>query len=169
LEEKVVGFKRFIALIGRLFLSFIFILSAVNKIFNWQKTESGLVNLFCDWQTYVHFSTTLSKFFSVLISWVPEILIVITIIEVVAALLVFFGIKEKFGAFLLLIFFVPATFMLHPFWFMSGAKRSFQTIMFMKNIAIAGSLLLLMVLGSKIKSDSENHEEENIDLTEDEQ
>ncbi|NGX32161.1 MAG: hypothetical protein K1060chlam4_00202, partial [Candidatus Anoxychlamydiales bacterium] len=132
-------------------LSAIFILSAVNKIFDWQKTESGLINLFCDWQSYVHFSSSLTKLFTALISWTPEILIVITTLELIAALLIFFGIKEKFGAFLLLVFFVPATFLLHPFWFLSGANKTFQMVMFMKNIALLGALLLLMVLGSKIK------------------
>ena len=145
------GFKKFIALVGRLLLSAIFILSAVNKIFDWQKTESGLINLFCDWQSYVHFSSSLTKLFTALISWTPEILIVITTLELIAALLIFFGIKEKFGAFLLLVFFVPATFLLHPFWFLSGANKTFQMVMFMKNIALLGALLLLMVLGSKIK------------------
>ncbi|NGX52197.1 MAG: hypothetical protein KR126chlam5_00492 [Candidatus Anoxychlamydiales bacterium] len=145
------GFKKFIALVGRLLLSAIFILSAVNKIFDWQKTETGLINLFCDWQSYVHFSSTLTKLFTALISWTPEILIVITTLELIAALLIFFGIKEKFGAFLLLVFFVPATFLLHPFWFLTGVNKTFQMVMFMKNIALLGALLLLMVLGSKIK------------------
>ncbi len=145
------GFKKFVALVGRLLFSAVFILSAVNKIFDWQKTETGLINLFCDWQTYVHFSSSLTKLFTILISWAPEILIVITILELIAALLIFFGIKEKFGAFLLMIFFIPATFLLHPFWFLSGARKTFQMIMFMKNIALLGALLLLMVLGSKIK------------------
>ncbi|NGX49370.1 MAG: hypothetical protein K940chlam5_00968 [Candidatus Anoxychlamydiales bacterium] len=145
------GFKKFIALVGRLLLSAIFILSAVNKIFDWQKTESGLINLFCDWQSYVHFSSSLTKLFTALISWTPEILIVITTLELIAALLIFFGIKEKFGAFLLLVFFVPATFLLHPFWFLTGVNKTFQMVMFMKNIALLGALLLLMVLGSKIK------------------
>jgi len=145
------GFKKFIALLGRLLLSAIFILSAVNKIFDWQKTETGLINLFCDWQSYVHFSQSLTKMFTTLISWTPEILIVITTLELIAALLIFFGIKEKFGAFLLLIFFVPATFLLHPFWFLTGSQKTFQMVMFMKNIALLGALLLLMVLGTKIK------------------
>jgi putative oxidoreductase len=146
------GFKRFILLIARLLISLIFILSAVNKIFNWQKTETAFINLFCDWQSFVSFSPALGKLFSVLITWVPEILIVVTIVELVAALLVFFGIKEKVGAFFLIIFFMPATILLHPFWFLSGAKRDFQMVMFLKNIAILGGLLFLMIFGTKVKS-----------------
>jgi len=147
------GLKKLLALIGRLLLSAIFILSAVNKIFEWQKTETGLINLFCDWQSYVSTSPMLAKFFSSLITWAPEILIIVTIIELLAALLMFFCIKERAGAFLLIIFLIPATLLLHPFWFLHGAKKTFQMVMFLKNLAILGGLLHLMVFGSKIKDD----------------
>lgn len=154
LEVLVRGLKKFLALLGRLLISILFILSAVNKIFDWQRTETGLINLFSDWQSYVSFSTLLSKFFASLISWVPEILIVVTIVELIGALLIFFGIKERFGAFLLIIFFIPATLLLHPFWFLSGAKKYFELVLFLKNLAILGGLLFLMVFGSKIKDDA---------------
>ncbi|MBN2478602.1 MAG: DoxX family protein [Parachlamydiales bacterium] len=147
------GIKKFIALIGRLFLSTLFILSAVNKIFDWQKTETGLINLFCDWQGYVSFFPGLSKLFSTLISFVPEILIIVTVIELIGAILMFFGIKEKFGAFLIVIFFIPATFMLHPFWFLQGSKRALEMVLFLKNAAILGGLFLFLVFGSKIKKE----------------
>ncbi len=144
------GFQKILALIGRLFLSTIFILSAVHKIFEWQKTETGLINLFCDWQSYVSFSSTLSKVFSGLISWVPEILITVTILELVGAVMVFFGIKERIGAFLLLIFFIPATLLLHPFWFLQGNMQTAQMIMFLKNFAIIGGLMLILAFGTKV-------------------
>ena len=80
------GLKKFLVLIGRLSLSAIFILSAINKIFAWQKTETALINLFCDWQSYVSSFPALAKLFSTLISWSPEILMVCTIVELVAAL-----------------------------------------------------------------------------------
>ena len=149
----MIGLKRFLVLIGRLLLSAIFILSAINKIFQWQQTQTALINLFCDWQSYVSSIPFLARFFSSLITWVSEILIIATVIELIAALLVFFGIKERIGAFFLIIFFIPATIILHPFWFLSGVKRSLQMIMFLKNLAIFSGLLLLMVFGSKIKED----------------
>ena len=147
------GLKKFFALIGRLFISVIFIMSAVNKIFQWQKTETGLINLFCDWQGWTANFAMFNKVFSNLINYVPEILIIITIFELVGSILLFFGIKEKFGALLIILFFVPATFFLHPFWFLQGSKRSFEMVMFLKNIAILGGLLLFLVFGSKIKED----------------
>jgi len=145
------GLKKFIAFIGRILLSLVFILSALNKILDWQRTQTGLLNLFCDWQAYLRTSFTLSKLFSTSIAWVPEILLIVTIIELVGALLIFFGAKEKFGAFLLILFFLPATILLHPFWFLTGVKRYLQMIMFLKNLAILGGLLLFFVFGSKMK------------------
>lgn len=143
------GIKKFSALMGRLMLSSIFILSAMNKIFEWQKTQTALINLFCDWQAYVGSFPFLSKMFSNMITWVPEILIVFTIIELVSSLLVFLGIKEKIGGFFLILIFIPATLILHPFWFLSGIKRSVEMVIFLKNLSILGGLLLLMVFGTK--------------------
>ncbi len=144
------GLKKFFALLGRLMLSAIFILSALHKIFEWQKTQTALINLFCDWQSYVSFFPSLSKFFSDLITWSGEILIIFTLIELVCALLVFFGIKEKIGVIFLILIFIPATILLHPFWFFTGVKRSLQIVVFLKNLAILGGLFLLMVFGSKM-------------------
>lgn len=149
------GLKKFFALFGRLLISSIFILSALHKIINWQKTQTALINIFCDWQSYVGYFPSFAKFFSNLIAWVPEILIVFTCIELVASLLVFFGFREKLGTFLLIILFIPATIILHPFWFLSGAKRSMDMVIFLKNLAILGGLFQLIVFGSKT-SDSES-------------
>ncbi|EKE20957.1 MAG: hypothetical protein ACD_7C00415G0002 [uncultured bacterium] len=144
------GLKKFLVLMGRLMVSAIFILSALNKIFEWQKTQTALINLFCDWQSYVGSFLSISKFFAKLITWAPEILIVFTVIELIAALLIFFGIKEKLGAFLLILIFIPATLVLHPFWFLSGVKKSIEMVVFLKNLAILGGLFFLMIFGSKI-------------------
>lgn len=144
------GLKKFFGVLGRIMISSIFILSAVNKMFEWQKTQTALINLFCDWQSYAGSFVSISKLFSKLIAWAPEILVVFTAIEIIAALLIFFGIREKFGAFLLILIFVPATLILHPFWFLSGIKRSVEMVVFLKNLSILGGLFLLMIFGSKM-------------------
>jgi putative oxidoreductase len=146
----MLGIKKVFATLGRMLLSLIFILSALNKIFDWSKTEAGIINLFSDWQSYISGSDFFSRMFSELITWAPEILIGVTIVELVGSLLVFFGIKEKFGAFLLILFFIPATILLHPFWFFTSLKRSAQVVMFLKNLAMIGGLFILMVFGSKL-------------------
>jgi putative oxidoreductase len=145
------GIKKFFANIGRMMLSVIFILSAISKIIEWEKTQTTLINVFCDWQAYVGSFPSLSKMFSTLIAWVPEILIIFTIIELVAAILVFLGMKEKIGVFFLILLFIPSTIILHPFWFCTGVKRSMQLVIFLKNLSILGGLFLFMVFGSKMK------------------
>ncbi|MBI5345641.1 MAG: DoxX family protein [Chlamydiae bacterium] len=135
---------------GRIFISILFILSAINKIFHWQETQNGLVNLFYDWQSYISFSVTFQAGFANLIAWSQEILIVMTIFELVGGLLIFFGIKPKLGAILIILILLPTTFLLHPFWFLDGAKREMQGVLFLKNLAILGGLFFISVFGVKL-------------------
>ena len=57
-----------IIFLGRLFLSLIFILSAINKILDWQETERGLVAVLCDWNSYVTLAF-FQKMFTALLPW----------------------------------------------------------------------------------------------------
>ena len=143
------GLKKIFALFGRLFISTLFILSALNKIFQWQQTQSGLINLFCDWQGYVGFFPSLSKMFSHFITWVPEVLILVTALELIGAGMIFFNIKVRFGAFLLVLFMIPATILLHPFWFVTQSKMISEMVLFLKNLAIIGGLFYIISFGSK--------------------
>jgi len=56
--------------------------------------------------------------------------------------------KAKLGAVLLIIFTLPATIIFHNFWTFEGMEQQMQMIMFMKNIAIIGGLLLITDFGS---------------------
>lgn len=143
------GMRKFFALAGRVLLSSIFLLSAIHRIFTWQQTQTALINTFCDWQAYIGFFPSVAKFFSNLIAWVPEILIVFTIIELIASIFIFFGYREKLGVVLLIILFIPSNVLLHPFWFLTGVKRSIEMLVFLKNLSILGGLFLLGVFGSR--------------------
>ncbi len=57
------------------------------------------------------------------------------------------GFKARVGAVLLIIFLIPATLIFHNFWAFEGMERQMQMIMFMKNLAILGGLLLVLGLG----------------------
>jgi putative oxidoreductase len=154
--------KKIFALFGRLFISTLFILSALNKIFLWQETQSGLINLFSDWQGYMGFSVSIAKFFSKAIAFVPEILILVTALELIGALMIFFNIKVRVGAILLILFMLPATIMLHPFWFVNKARQVAEMILFLKNLAIIGGLFYIISFGSKqIDIDQKDEDEED--------
>ena len=141
--------KLIVTFFGRLFLSVIFILSAINKIIDWQNTERGLVALFCDWHSYVT-TPIWQKFFSLLLPWCPFILVVVTVLELIGGVLVLIGYRARLGAILLLLFFIPITIFFHQFWFLEGIKRELQMIMFTKNIAILGGLLYVAIFGGSL-------------------
>jgi putative oxidoreductase len=153
-----------LCLLGRVFLSALFIISAINKVIDWQATERGLVSLLCDWHAFVSHSSFLQNFFSGILPWVPAILVATTVLELVGGLLIFTNIKPRFGSFLLIIFFIPATILLHQFWFLEGIKKELQMIMFTKNIAILGGLLYILAFGGKLPTDNylpQEHEQDH--------
>ena len=43
----------------------------------------------------------------------------------------------------MLIFILPVTLIMHPFWMMHGPEQVMQMAMFMKNMSILGGLLIL--------------------------
>ncbi|OGN64734.1 MAG: hypothetical protein A3E80_06555 [Chlamydiae bacterium RIFCSPHIGHO2_12_FULL_49_9] len=141
--------------LARFFLSAIFLTAAVNKILNWQETERMLMNVFSDWQSYAWFSESTQEFFGFITPWTALILIVAILLELVGGFLVLLGIKEELGAGLLILFLIPVTIVMHPFWFFDTAARELQTIMFLKNLAILGGLILVCLNGAKAKSSSD--------------
>ncbi len=64
------------------------------------------------------------------------------------ALLLLFGIREKLGAFLLVIVLVPTTILMQPFWFAEGSERDMQIALFLRDMAILGGLLVVTLHGA---------------------
>ena len=141
--------QEIICLFGRIFISLFFILSAMNKVFEWRKAELCFSGALSNLQSYCGFSPGLQKFFSVIGEWAFLILVVLTTIELLGGLLVFFGIKARLGSVLLILFFIPITVLMHHFWFLEGFERELQLVCFLKNIAIIGGLLYILALGVK--------------------
>jgi putative oxidoreductase len=70
------------------------------------------------------------------------------VIAFVGGLSVLLGYRARFGAFLLLLFLVPVTLVMHRFWGVADPTMAqIQKAMFMKNLALIGSTLLLMYYG----------------------
>ena len=62
---------------------------------------------------------------------------------------VLLGYRAKLGAWLLVIFLVPTTLMMHKFWGMGDAGAAMvQQIMFLKNVSMLGAALLITYFGS---------------------
>ena len=71
------------------------------------------------------------------------------ILALVGGVLVVLGYRARFGAFLLLLFLVPVTLVMHRFWGIADPQMAqLQKVMFMKNLAIAGAALMIIYWGS---------------------
>lgn len=135
--------------LARFFLSSIFLASAMSKMFHWQETEHTLLNALCDWQNHMGFSETISNYFGALTPWTSPLLLIATMLELIGGLLILLGIKERLGASLLLVFLLPATLLFHQFWFVEGINQELQAMMFLKNMAVMGGLILMILHGAQ--------------------
>jgi putative oxidoreductase len=70
------------------------------------------------------------------------------LLEFIGGLLLAFGYRTRIAAGVLAAFTVVATLLFHAFWAAPADQAVLQTIMFWKNLAIFGGLLLVVVHGS---------------------
>ena len=106
--------------VGRLLISLMFLMSGLNKIGNYSNTSGWMESM------------------GVSSSFLP---LVITL-EILAAVAIIIGWKTKIAAFLLAGFCIISGIIFH-----SDFSNQLEIIMFMKNIAIAGGFLFLVVNG----------------------
>jgi putative oxidoreductase len=106
--------------IGRLLISFIFLISGLNKIGNYSNTSG--------WMESMGVSSSL--------------LPLVIIIEILAAIAIIVGWKTKIAAFLLASFCILSGLIFH-----NDFSNQVEMIMLMKNFAIAGGFLILVVNG----------------------
>jgi putative oxidoreductase len=119
---------QFVAPLGRILLSLIFLASAAGKLNDWQGTLTMLTDKNLP---------------------IPEVLLAVAVVlEIVGGTLVVLGLYARLGAVALLLFLIPVTFILHNFWAMPEAKQMEQMINFMKNVSITGGVLMVLALGA---------------------
>lgn len=59
------------------------------------------------------------------------------------------GYKAKIGAWIIVVFLLPVTFMMHKFWTITDPMMmQMQMTIFMKNIALTGAALMITYLGT---------------------
>ncbi len=117
------------ALVGRILVAAVFVLSGINKM--------------------VDFAGTTALMNSVGLP-VAELLLVITIlIEVGAGMMLVIGWQTRTAALILLLFMIPVTIVFHNPWASAeSAVVQQQMIHFLKNLAIMGGLLNLLAFGA---------------------
>ena len=110
-----------IQVLGRIFLSTIFLIEGMNKIFNYESTIEYMENFN-----------------------VPEYLAIPAIIvEILFPLLLIVGYQTKISALALAIFTVATALIFH-----TDFTNQMQLISFLKNFAIAGGFLIIFVNGA---------------------
>ena len=115
-------------LVGRILLAFIFVLSGAGKIRGFEGTVGYIA----------------SKGLPM-----PQVLTIATIIvELGGGILLVLGWKTRWAAAALLIFTGLAALLFHNFWAVPADQAQGQMINFMKNIAIMGGMLYVVVHGA---------------------
>ena len=81
------------------------------------------------------------------------------IIALLGGLSIALGYRTRLGAWLIVLFLVPVTLMMHAFWGLSDPMAAqMQQIMFMKNVSMLGGALLLAYHGAgPVSLDSRRH------------
>ena len=115
------------ALVGRILLAAIFLVSGFAKL-----TNSG--------ETAAHMS-------GVGIPAAETLAIIAGLAEILGALAIGFGFLTRPGAIGLILFMIPTTLLFHNFWVYEGVEQKTQMINFLKNLTIIGGLSLLVAHG----------------------
>lgn len=83
------------------------------------------------------------------ITWMQDTLLITVLLMMgIGAFLVVIGYFARIGALLLLIVWIPFTFIVYSFWNDPPDLQREQVLFFMRNLAVIGGLLLLLANGS---------------------
>lgn len=136
--------------VARVFFSLLFIYSGALKLINWQGSIDGLILTFSEWKIHLDENLIKESIYEILQSNAHFIMGVAIALELIGAFLILLGFKMRIGAAILLLFLIPVTVIMHPFWFNVGPERAEQLPIFLKNLSLIGALLYI-ALTPKIK------------------
>lgn len=115
------------ALVGRILLAAIFILSGWNKIGGFEGTAGYIA----------------SKGLPL-----PQVgAAIAVVVELIGGILLLVGFKARWAALAIFAFLIPATFIFHAFWSVPPEQMMAQQTQFMKNLAIMGGMLMVWAFG----------------------
>lgn len=122
------GLQSSAAVVGRVLLAAMFVLAGISKIGGFDGTVAYIA----------------SKGLPV-----PMVLAAGTVaLEIVAGLALIIGWQARWAALALAAFTVVASVIFHAYWAMPADAQGVQQLMFMKNIAVTGGLLMVFALGA---------------------
>jgi putative oxidoreductase len=116
-------------LLARILIAFVFIYEALDAMVFYKKTQA-----------------TMSAYG---ITWQQDVLLnVIITMLVTGGILVLIGYYARFGAFLLLLYWLPFTLIVYSFWDDPPEFKRVHALNFMRNLALCGGLFLLIANGA---------------------
>jgi putative oxidoreductase len=122
------GLNSSAALVGRVMLAAMFLLAGISKIGGFDGTVAYIA----------------SKGLPL-----PMVLAAGTVLlEIVAGLALIVGWRARWAALALAVFTVIASVIFHAYWAMPVEQQRMQQLMFMKNMAVTGGLLMVFALGA---------------------
>ena len=116
-----------IALVGRILLALIFILSGFGKLTGYSGTAAYMAGAG--------------------LPMVGLLLPLTILIELGGGLLIALGLFTRIIAIVMFLFLIPVSLAFHHFWDVPAAQAAMQQIQFLKNIAIMGGMLMLAFAG----------------------
>ena len=115
------------ALSGRVLLALVFLLSGIGKLRGFDGTVGYISSVGLP---------------------LPGVLAALALaLEIVAGVALILGYRTRWAALALAVFTLVAAFLFHNFWSMPEEAKVMQQIMFLKNLAIAGGLLMVAAYG----------------------
>jgi putative oxidoreductase len=126
-QQKKERIMKFLVLLGRVFYSAIFIGSGIS-----------------------HFTTGALQYAQAHNVPSAEILVPLSgAIALLGGISILLGYKARLGAWLIVLFLIPVTLMMHNFWdVQEPGQRMIQQAMFMKNLSMLGAALLIAYWGA---------------------
>lgn len=116
-----------VPLVGRLFISYIFVTSGIAKAFSWSSN--------------VQYMNTRH------LPMIPVLLAAAMLIELAGSLCLITGFHARVAAFVMFLYTTAVTVLFHNYWAATGMMAGMQETHFRKNLAIMGGLLVLACSG----------------------
>ncbi|NJO87173.1 MAG: DoxX family protein [Lewinella sp.] len=122
-DQPLQSMKDIFDLLGRILLSFIFLFEGYDYIVYAKQQKEAMLRYG--------------------LTWNQDLLLYGAIgLLVLGGLMLLTGYRMRTGAIMLMLYWVPMTYVVHSFWDVAPENRRLESIFFMKNIAITGGLLI---------------------------
>ncbi len=121
--------KDYVDLVARICVSFIFLYEAYDSIIFFKSTKETLTAYGIHWNQ-------------------DMLLIGLIFVLILGGVLILIGYYASIGGFLILLYWIPFTFIVYSFWNDADDVRRLNSLYFMRNMGVAAALMLLMANGA---------------------